>query len=256
MTGPQSTLLAAQGDGDDLQGYITRTAASRTAWIAAHQHRAPRFGDRLRGLFRGHAEVPDAPDDGEAPLTASRLLDLADISGPGDFTQAVAAYEQARAKAGPGPFAGSVLDRPAPEVAHEPYDPEPTMAVSPVELADDLAADEPHDPRPYAPEAISSLPWWPGDAPGWQAREPMRPSPVLILAADLAELPAFREAMAMRTRNQAAECLCGSEMAGQSWGERMMREGIHMLSVWDLWVVRMLSEMPPAAIEAEQGRAA
>ena len=48
------------------------------------------------------------------------------------------------------------------------------------------------------------------------------------IAADLAALPAFREAVTRRTRRHAGECLCGSAMGGQGWGERMVRAGMHL----------------------------
>lgn len=48
------------------------------------------------------------------------------------------------------------------------------------------------------------------------------------VAADLASLPVFRDAVARRTRHQAGECLCGSPVTGQAWGERMVRAGMHL----------------------------
>jgi hypothetical protein len=48
------------------------------------------------------------------------------------------------------------------------------------------------------------------------------------IAADLASLPVFREAVARRTRSHAGECLCGSPVKGQAWGERMVRAGMHL----------------------------
>jgi hypothetical protein len=225
---------------EDAGTYISRSAAQHWAEVqaaAAHQHRAPRLADRIRSLFRGHGEVPSGPAEGDGS------------DEEGEFTGIVNSYRPE-----PLPFRTPVLNRPqpAPEVAHENYDPERTQAVSPVDLADDLPADEPPSVRPYAPPEARAIPWgtWDTD-PG-----PLLPQPVLALAADLTELPDFREAMSRSTRNQASQCLCGDGIAGQTWGERMMREGIHMLSVWDLPVVRMLDALPPAAIEARQERAA
>jgi len=50
------------------------------------------------------------------------------------------------------------------------------------------------------------------------------------LCADLADLPAFREALDRRTRCRAGECLCGHPLTGDTWGERMVRAGIHLLA--------------------------
>ena len=50
------------------------------------------------------------------------------------------------------------------------------------------------------------------------------------LCADLADLPAFREALGRRTRCHAGECLCGHPVSGDTWGERMVRAGIHLLA--------------------------
>lgn len=63
---------------------------------------------------------------------------------------------------------------------------------------------------------------------------PARPRPAADLpapglAADLADLPAFREALAMRTRCHAGQCLCGHPVTGTTWGERMVAAGTHLL---------------------------
>jgi len=63
--------------------------------------------------------------------------------------------------------------------------------------------------RPYLPEP-----------------EPYTPD----LCADLADLPVFREALGMRTRCHAGECLCGQPVTGDTWGERMVRAGINLLT--------------------------
>jgi hypothetical protein len=75
------------------------------------------------------------------------------------------------------------------------------------------------------------------------------------VADELTHLPAFREALARSTRNHAGECLCGDEMSGATWGERMVRAGVHMLTVSDLPVIRMLAATAPAVPQA-QGEAA
>jgi hypothetical protein len=49
------------------------------------------------------------------------------------------------------------------------------------------------------------------------------------LAADLADLPAFREAVRRRTRCHASRCMCGQEVAGDTWGGRMVAAGTHLL---------------------------
>jgi len=238
MTGPQTTLLAPIGDDDDdPYGETTR------GWLRAAQD-------------QHQAEAQDAIDSavtGNAILPARSHARTRRSWLPPRFRRQA-----------PGPVRTTLIaDRPAPAAAlpaPEPRDPDRTVGyVGPEHLQHGTQHDDsaPPDPRPYVPEpvaspAISALPWWTGDAPGWQAPEPMRHSPVLALAADLTELPGFRETLARSTRNRAAECLCGDEMTGDVWGERMMRQGIHMLSVWDLRVVRMLTEMAEAAPEAQR----
>ena len=54
--------------------------------------------------------------------------------------------------------------------------------------------------------------------------------PAADLCADLADLPVFREALGQRTRCRAGECLCGHLVTGDTWGERMVRVGIHLLA--------------------------
>lgn len=154
------------------------------------------------------------------------------------------------------PVTGTRTSLVAAPAARAPQADDPTVGYIDIRQLENGTRHEADIPDPdvqtFPDAADDALEWGPWDsAPGQ-----MRPSPVLILAADLTELPAFREAMAMRTRNRATECLCGDELAGQTWGERVMREGIHMLSVWDLPVVRMLAALPPAAVEVRQERAA
>lgn len=55
------------------------------------------------------------------------------------------------------------------------------------------------------------------------------PRPLPGLAADLTDLPLFRETVAMRTRRHAGECLCGRGIAGDTWGGRMVTAGAHLL---------------------------
>ena len=50
------------------------------------------------------------------------------------------------------------------------------------------------------------------------------------LCADLADLPAFRDALGRRTRCRAGECMCGHPVTGDTWGERMVRAGIHLFN--------------------------
>jgi hypothetical protein len=54
------------------------------------------------------------------------------------------------------------------------------------------------------------------------------PAYVPDVAADLTDLPVFRGAVAGRTRAHAKECLCGSGLDGDGWGERMVRAGLHL----------------------------
>ena len=93
-----------------------------------------------------------------------------------------------------------------------PFSPEETETWGPDGRPDRLLMDEQAltDGRVapgYVPEAVPYVP----DIP-----------------ADLTELPAFREAVAHRTRDHARECLCGCRMAGQAWGERMVAAGMHL----------------------------
>ena len=50
------------------------------------------------------------------------------------------------------------------------------------------------------------------------------------LLADLKELPAFRDALGRSTRRHAGECRCGHPVTGDTWGARMVRAGIHILT--------------------------
>ena len=208
-TGPQTTLIepASEDHSDDTRGYVAREAAQRRAEVAAaiHTHRKTGVVARLRGAFRGHPDIPVPPDADE----------------PGEFTDAIAEYGDS-----PDPWTRGVLQRPVPEAVREDCDPEPTMAVRATDLADDLPAEAP-GPRPFAPEnapfVVSRWSWGTWDT---QESQPIRYMP--DLSADLRDLPGFREALARRTRNSATQCLCGDPIYGRTWGERMVRAGIHI----------------------------
>ena len=79
------------------------------------------------------------------------------------------------------------------------------------------------------------------------AREyvPRRHSP--DIAADLTGLPLFRETVSRRTRHSAGECLCGSALDGQAWGERMVRAGMHLTG---MEAARILAAAPPLTLAA------
>ena len=94
--------------------------------------------------------------------------------------------------------------------------------------------DVPHS-EPEAPLEYEYQSWY-----GWgltlpDNRAPMAreyvPEPYTPdLCADLADLAIFREALSLRTRCHAGECLCGHPVTGETWGERMVRAGIHLLT--------------------------
>ena len=85
--------------------------------------------------------------------------------------------------------------------------------------------------------------------------EPRRHTP--DIAADLAALPLFREAVERRTRHGARECLCSSPVGGQAWGERMVRAGMHLTG---MDASRILDAAPhltiPAAVALSDEEAA
>jgi hypothetical protein len=254
MTGPQTLLPPVGDDGDpdvthiDLAEAVYRhtviapAIASLTAPApAAHQHRTPGLVTRIRGLFRGHDEVPAPPS-----------LLLADR--PGEFTAAIAAHKS------PVPQSLNVMDR-APvyrydsEVAQADQEDIPTSGFVPQDMPEGVVHYDSVEPaRPFTPPAISAIPWAAWDTPA--NREPMRTPFARHVADELTHLPAFREALAMSTRNHAGQCLCGDEISGEEWGERMVRQGVHMLSVWDLSVIRMLAATAPAVPAAQRERAA
>jgi hypothetical protein len=131
----------------------------------------------------------------------------------GEFTGIIRAYEDEAE-----PISEEDFARPA------------TGATREVEAAERIVAGRADLARPYAPPAISAIPWGMWDAD----RAPMRPSPVLILAADLTELPAFRGALAVSTAS-ARECLFGCRIDGGTWGERMVCAGTRLLAPQRLW---------------------
>ena len=92
-------------------------------------------------------------------------------------------------------------------------------------------------PRPFIPEP-----------------EPYTPD----LCADLADLPLFRETIGRRTRCHAGECLCGHEVTGETWAERMVRAGIHLFNSDADRIMAIAPHLTLAAAVtlSDQGRAA
>lgn len=200
MTGPQDMLFA--GD-PGIAADIAREKADAEALLAAASRGHARTRtSRFRFPWQPRGETP-------APLAGSQLLAAPDDE-PGDFTQAIGLYESEAE-----PYGEEAFARPA---AREPREHEAAGRI--------LA--ERADPRPYAPPAISAIPWGMWDT---GASEPVRPVYVPDLPADLTDLPAFRETLSRRTRRNAGECLCGDPVAGQTWGERMVSAGDHMFSL-------------------------
>jgi len=203
VTGRHGDALAAD---PVIAGDIARARAEAEALIAAHGHArtpASRFARWLRPA-RKAAPVP-VSQLLEAPLTASRLLDLADISDTGTFTGIVRQHESEAE-----PLSEEAFARPA------------TGATREVDAAERVVAERADMARIYVSPAGTD-PWGP-----WDNGQPYPPSPGI--AADLTDLPVFREAISRRTRCRAGECLCGTETAGQTWGEGMVAEGIHLLA--------------------------
>ena len=126
---------------------------------------------------------------------------------------------------------------PVAEVHHEPR-----SLAAPETLAAIVAQAEAESRAASAPLAETE-PWGAWDRPDGllmderdeyvPPQRPYVPEPAPYtpdLCADLADLPAFREALGMRTRCHAGECLCGHPLPGDQWGERMVRAGIHLLT--------------------------
>jgi hypothetical protein len=168
----------------------------------------------------------------EAPLTASRLLDLADISDTGTFTGIVRRHEAEAEPLGEEAFA-----RPAAAAPREN------------EAAERIVAERADLARMFVPPEISAVPWGLWDSPAH--REPMRYVP--DLTADLTDLPGFREALGRRTRSRASQCLCGTPVTGQTWGERMVRAGHHLLAPAEI-AAFTFGAVPRAAIDVDVER--
>jgi hypothetical protein len=163
---------------------------------------------RFRRLIR--REAPAAVSQLLAgPVTASQLLVPADSDEPGEFTGIVSTYEAEAEPLGEEAFA-------RPETGEPRED----------EAAGRIVAERADLARMYVPPEIAAVPWGLWDTPA--SREPMRYVP--DLHADLTDLAVFREALRSRTRSGASQCLCGAQVTGQTWGERMARVAIHLLS--------------------------
>lgn len=229
------TVTTEDLDGDYSTGAyiavaIVQDEAEAEHLLAAHSHAKARPSRRPRWLRlpRKAASAPAAP--AELPLTASRLLDMADISEPGEFTREVNRWQS--------PVTGEgVLERPAPapEAAPEDADPEPTQAIAPAELPDDLITDAPPTPRPFAPPVMSCTPPPVADSPWgpWDER-PGRPEPmqryIPDLIPDLTELPFFRATLAASAAI-ARRSLFGCQVGEDTWGGRVVSAGIGLYSV-------------------------
>jgi hypothetical protein len=150
-----------------------------------------------------------------------------------------------RRRNGQHPQADAEQHRPAPPPSgYQPHGIDPAIAETLAALtaraeAEARAARQEEAARPaWAENILASGPRdWYGwdltalDSPPQHARPYVpahagRHSP--DIAADLAGLPVFREAVARHTRCHAARCACGRAMAGQAWAERMVRAGMHL----------------------------
>jgi hypothetical protein len=163
------------------------------------------------------------------PPPVSQLL-AAEDDEPGEFTGVVSEYA-------PEALPAEAFARPA---TAEPREDEAAARV--VAERADLA-------RMFVPPEISAVPWGLWDSPAH--REPMRYVP--DLTADLTDLPGFREALGRRTRSRASQCLCGTPVTGQTWGERMVRAGHHLLAPAEI-AAFTFGAAPRAAIDVDVER--
>jgi hypothetical protein len=233
----------------------------------AHGHAKARTTRRPWWMRRKQAPASVAP--AERPLTASRLLAMADISEPGEFTQAVNRWQS--------PVTGEgALERPAPaaEVAHEPADPEPTAAIDPADMPHDLITDPAPTPRPFTPEPAgvyvpgyftgigAETTWHPAHAQGeapppavawgeWDDKpgesEPMQRY-IPDLNADLADLPQFRATLAASAAI-ARRSLFGCATDEGTRGGRMVSAGIWLYSVPEDTAAAFAAKAEPAVRE-------
>jgi hypothetical protein len=172
-----------------------------------------------------------------APVTALRLPDLADISDTGNVTPVTAAgtgplgWPLVRDAIGVRPATGGEMvgeftgiirayEDEAEPISEEDFARPATGATREVDAAERIVAERADLARIYVPAAINAIPLGVWDTPA--NREPMRYVP--DLHADLTDLPMFRAAMSRRTRCHAGQA------AGQTWGERMVREGTRLLA--------------------------
>lgn len=100
----------------------------------------------------------------------------------------------------------------------------------------------PDQQEPTEPQQDPTEPWGPWDTPDGLLMDERAlldgrvapgyvPGPmpyVPDVAADLTYLPVFRAAVERRTRHRAKECLCGCQVDGQAWGERMVAVAGHL----------------------------
>ena len=97
------------------------------------------------------------------------------------------------------------------------------MPVIPAEVPAECSPPCPLDAKPPDADLLRRI------LDGLRALDVSEP-PAADLCADLAGLAIFREALSQRTRDHAGECLCGHPVSGGTWGERMVRVGIHLLA--------------------------
>ena len=196
MTGRHGGALA---EDPVIAADIARARAEAARLLAAHSRagtRPPRLARWLR-----------MPRKKAAAERVSQLLAAPDEdrSDTGTFTGIVRRHESEAE-----PYSEEAFARPAAAAPRED------------EAAARVVAERADMARIYVSPAGTG-PWGP-----WDNGQPYPPSPGI--AADLTDLPVFREAISRRTRCRAGECLCGTETAGQTWGEGMVAEGIHLLA--------------------------
>ena len=97
------------------------------------------------------------------------------------------------------------------------------MPVIPAEVPAECSPPCPLDAKPPDADLLRRI------LDGLRALDVSEP-PAADLCADLAGLAIFREALSQRTRDHAGESLCGHPVSGGTWGERMVRVGIHLLA--------------------------
>ena len=173
------------------------------------RHARPSLPQRIAGLFRVDAR-PQRPGPRLTPVRLPGLDAPLLVEVPGDKPR-----EERTPAARP---AWLTEFRPETETDLDPE--ETTVLASLQERVAEVA------PEPLAPVTRDLL-WEVLD--GLRALDVSEPHTPDLLA-DLKELPAFRTALGMCTRRHAGECRCGHPVTGDTWGTRMVRAGIHILT--------------------------